>query len=197
MTHGVLAQTGIPDYLGLVLFAAIFVGSMILRARAEAKARERRMKAAQEEEQPEAVPPGFRAIVREIVGEAGVQEIPVARPVSAAPAAARRRPAVAPEGVGAGRAPDAAARAARRPKPARTAPAAVVTAEPATPGRVEGEPSPLPAEAPLAHLRSALEGDLTGGPPGLRKAILLSEILGLPRALRAPEGWLGGPRAGL
>ena len=80
MSNTVLAQ-GAGNILGVILLAAIFIGSAILRARAEAKARERRQGAADEGKGAEAVPPEVHAILRQIGRETGPQGIPVGRPL--------------------------------------------------------------------------------------------------------------------
>jgi len=186
MSNTLLAQ-GVGNILGLIFFAAILIGSAILRARAEAKARERRRGAAEEGEGPEAVPPEVHAILRQIGREAGPQDIPVGRPLPPAPSLIAAPPKAQPLLVR----PVAPERPARRPRPrpaGRPVPMRPVPADAVA--RVPGAAAP---PVPAAELRRALEADLTGGPAGLRKAILLAEILGSPRALRPLEDRLGGP----
>ena len=184
MSNTVLAQ-GAGNILGVILLAAIFIGSAILRARAEAKARERRQGAADEGEGAEAVPPEVHAILRQIGRETGPQGIPVGRPLPPAASLTAAPPRAEPILVR----PVAPERPARRPlTPRASRPVPMRPVKAPSMARVAGAAAP---DIAATALRRALQADLTGGPAGLRKAILLAEILGPPRALRPLEDRLG------
>jgi hypothetical protein len=171
-------QTDAGQWLGTILMIAFVIGTMILRRQAAAKARRDQAERAARGEAPpppqprpeaeEPVEPAIEDFLRQI----GLRP-PVSPPAPVAPPA----PPMAPRPLLV-RVPNRPA-AVRPPLPPPSSPLAA-----AAPALGIGPAVTERTAAVQARLLAALTEDLKPGSPSLRKAILLTEILGRPRAMR-------------
>jgi len=196
MSHLWIAQTG--EIWGLVV-AAIIVGGWILRARAEAKAAQaRRERGPQPPQKPQATgevrtpQDEIDRFLAQIGRKPAREEPPTATPVDPQQPA----PPTAVEVTLVGPARTAAQAPSRPvPRPATASrhikPLQANIVEARKPARTVARPALMPAPPPAPVQRSRTAGqllaDLKGGPDALRKAVLLAEILGPPRALRSVD----------
>lgn len=188
---GTFLAQGAGDLLGLILFAAIFIGSLVLRARAEARARQRALERSAGEPEPTGegetaepmpIPPQVRVFLERRGGGGAVlvEDVPVVgpvrpeRPPETPPVRRRRRPA-----PGSGSRPGRKTGRKRARGVQHRQPGAVGEAAPTEGTLLERE-----VRTAAGDLRRALLADVGLGSLGLRKAVLLSEVLGPPRALR-------------
>lgn len=207
----VFAQGG--EVLLFLLFVAISIGSWIVKARAEARAREEQARKRPGTDRPPApgrqeAPRRMQAEVEKFLRQIGLEPAgeeeapPVARPIQRPPA--ERQRAIEVELIGEPQAVRRAPSAPPRPRTARPAPRRPVTVAPLPAEPTPSVPKTLVASLPTVdedalataaaeQLRAAVTADLIGRPELLRKAIVLAEILGPPRALKPLDDWMDQP----